>query len=97
MARGSLLDMPIYYFLNPKDPHLLDFAMQSLWNETQHNPLGPRYWNYAPYLLGEGQAMMYSFAPKTTIDTAPGLPFGTPPLNYLRENMNKTLNRKDVL
>ena len=89
--------MPIYYFLNPMDPHLLDFMMQSLWNETQYNPLGQRYWSCVPYLLGEGQAMMYSFVPKTTVDTKiPGLPLGTPPLNYLRENMIKTLDRKDV-
>ena len=32
--------MPVFYFLNPMDPHLLDFFMQSLWNETQYNPLG---------------------------------------------------------
>ena len=35
----SLVDMPLYYFLNPKDTHLLDFFMQSLWNETIFNPL----------------------------------------------------------
>ena len=29
----SLVDMTLYYFLNPKDSHLLDFFMQSLWNE----------------------------------------------------------------
>lgn len=93
----SLVDMPIYYFLNPKDPHILDFFMQSLWNETQYNPLGQRYWSCVPYLLGKGQAMMYSFVPMTEVDTKiPGLPFGRPSFNYLRENMIKTLNRKDV-
>ena len=93
----SLIDMPIYYFLNPKDPHMLDFLMQSLWNETQYNPLGQRYWSCVPYLLGEGQAMMYSFVPRTEVDTKiPGLPFGTPPFNYLRENMVITLERTDV-
>jgi hypothetical protein len=93
----SLVDMPVYYFLNPKDPHILDFFMQSLWNETQYNPLGQRYWSCVPYLLGEGQAMMYSFVPKTKLDTkVPGLPFGSPAFNYLRENMIKTLNKKDV-
>ena len=94
----SLLDMPIYYFLNPKDPHILDFLMQGLWNETQYNPLGQRYWSCVPYLLGEGQAMMYSFVPKTEVETQiPGLPFGTPSFNYLRENMIKTLDKKDVV
>ncbi|MEN8174393.1 MAG: catalase family protein [Pseudomonadota bacterium] len=93
----SLVDMPIYYFLNPRDSHLLDFFMQSLWNETQYNPLGQRYWSCVPYLLGEGQAMMYSFVPRTEVDREiPGLPFGTPPFNYLRENMIKTLSKKDV-
>lgn len=93
----SLLHMPLFYFLNPFDTHLLDAAMQSLWNETQHNPLGARYWSCVPYLLGEGQAMMYSFVPKTQVEThIPGLPFGKVPFNYLRENMIKTLNEKDV-
>lgn len=93
----SLVDMPIYYFLNPKDSHLLDFFMQSLWNETQYNPLGHRYWSCVPYLLGEGQAMIYSFVPKTDVTKKiSGLPFGTPPFNYLRENMVKTLSEKDV-
>ncbi len=93
----SLVDMPIYYFLNPKDPHLLDFLMQGLWNETQYNPLGQRFYSCVPYLLGEGRAMMYSFVPKTEVDTKiPGLPFGRPSFNYLRENMIKTLDKKDV-
>lgn len=93
----SLVDMTIYYFINPKDPHILDLLMQSLWNETQYNPLGQRYWSCVPYLLGEGQAMMYSFVPKTKVDKKiSGLPFGSPSFNYLRENMIKTLAEKDV-
>lgn len=93
----SLRDMPLYYFLNPFDSHLRDFLMQSLWNETQYNPLGHRYWSCVPYLLGEGQAMMYSFAPRSEVDTdIPGVPFGKVPDNYLRDNMVKTLSRKDV-
>ena len=93
----SLIDMPIYYFLNPFDSHIRDFLMQALWNETQFNPLGHRYFSCVPYLLGEGQAMMYSFAPKTKVPThIPGVPFGSPSFNYLRENMIKTLDEKDV-
>ena len=93
----SLVNMPLYYFVNPKDTHLLDFFMQGLWNQTQYNPLGQRYWSCVPYLLGEGQAMVYSFIPKTEVDKEiPGLPFGSVPFNYLRENMIKTLNKKDV-
>lgn len=93
----SLRDMPVYYFLNPFDSHLLDFAMQSLWNETQYNPLGQRYWSCVPYLLGEGQAMMYSYVPRTKVDTSiPGIPFGRVPDNYLRDNMVETLSKHDV-
>ena len=88
----SFRDMPVFYFLNPLDPHLLDFFMQSLWNETQYNPLGARYWSCVPYLLGEGQAMMYSFLPKSKVITEiPGVPFGRVPPNYLHDNMVATL------
>jgi hypothetical protein len=93
----SLLDMPIYYFINPFDSHFLDFFMQSLWNETQYNPLGQRHWSCVPYLLGDGQAMMFSFVPRTKVDTRiPGVPFGRVPFNYLRDNMVSTLQRTDV-
>jgi hypothetical protein len=93
----SLLGMPGYYFINPFDSHWLDFIMQSLWSGTQYNPLGHRYYSCVPYLLGEGQAMQYSFTPRTEVprDIA-GIPFGSPSFNYLRDNMVKTLNRKDV-
>ena len=93
----SLLDMVLYYFINPFDSHFLDMAQQSLWNETQYNPLGQRYWSCTPYLLGEGQAVMYSFVPKTKVyKKIPGLPFGSVPFNYLRDNLIKTLDEKDV-
>jgi deferrochelatase/peroxidase EfeB len=93
----SFRDMPVFYFLNPLDPHLLDFFMQSLWNETQYNPLSARYWSCVPYLLGEGQAMMYSFRPRSEVITdIPGVPFGRVPPNYLRDNMVATLARQDV-
>ena len=93
----SLVDMTLYYFLNPFDSHLLDMFMQSLWNETQTNPLNKRYWSCTPYLLGEGQAVMYSFVPKTkVVSRIPGLPFGKVPFNYLRQNMCKTLSEQDV-
>ena len=93
----SLHDMPLYYFWDPRDSHILDFFMQSLWTETQFNPLGHRFWSCVPYLLGEGQAMIYSYYPKTeVVRDIPGVPFGKVPFNYLRENMVKTLNEKDV-
>lgn len=93
----SFRNLPVFYFLNPLDTHLLDFFMQSLWNETQYNPLGARYYSCVPYLLGEGQAMMYSFAPRSKVVTEiPGVPFGRVPPNYLRDNMVATLARQDV-
>ena len=93
----SFRAMPVFHFLNPFDSHLLDFFMQGLWNETLYNPLGTRYWSCVPYLLGEGQAMMYSFVPKTTVITRiPGVPFGRVPPNYLRDNMAATLEQQDV-
>ncbi len=93
----SFRNMPVFYFLNPMDTHLLDFFMQGLWNETQYNPLGHRYYSCVPYLLGEGQAMMYSFAPRSKVITdIPGVPFGHVPPDYLRDNMVATLAQQDV-
>jgi hypothetical protein len=93
----SFRDLPIVYFVNPLDSHLLDFMMQGLWNETQYNPLATRYWSCVPYLLGEGQAMMYSFVPRSEVITdIPGVPFGRVPPNYLRDNLVATLRRQDA-
>jgi hypothetical protein len=87
---------PLWYFLNPRDTHLLDFFMQALWNKTQRNPLGEHYYSCVPYLLGEGRAMKYAFYPKTKVPRKiPNLPF-RPPDNYLRDNMVKTLLETDV-
>lgn len=93
----STIDEPLWYFLNPRDLHLLDFVMQGLWNETQYNPLGHRYYSCVPYLLGEGQAMLYSYMPLTEVPMdIPGVPFGRVPPNYLRDNMARTLRDMDV-
>jgi hypothetical protein len=49
-----------------------------------------------PYLLGEGQAMQYSFwSRKESRTPVPNLP-ARPPDNYLREAMVATLARQDV-
>ena len=53
-AGVELRDTPIFYFLDPRRPHILDFVMQGLWNETQTSPLEARYWSCVPYLLGDG-------------------------------------------
>lgn len=87
---------PFFYFIDPKDTHLLDMLMQGLWNQTQTNPLGQRYWSCVPYLLGEGQAMLYSVYPLSKVHNhIPRLPF-RPPDNYLRDNMVRTLAEQDV-
>jgi hypothetical protein len=88
--------MPTWYFVNFTEPHLLDMLMQSLWNETQANPLGATYYSCVPYLIGSGQAMQFSFWPKTAVPRKiPRLPL-RPPDNYLRDNMVLTLDDMDV-
>jgi hypothetical protein len=88
--------LPVFHFIDPRNHHLLDMLMQSLWNETQTNPLGATFYSCVPYLLGQGQAMQYSFWPMTTVPRKiPGLPF-SPPDNYLRDNMVRTLEESDV-
>jgi hypothetical protein len=96
LQHWSLREMPVFYFFDPRATHLLDFLMQSLWNETQYNPLGQKYYSCVPYLLGEGRAMQYSFYPKTEVyRKISALPL-RPPDNYLRDNMVRTLAEKDV-
>ena len=56
-GRLVIIDFPQAVDPLPLDTHLLDFFMQALWNETQYNPLGARYWSCVPYLLGEGQVV----------------------------------------
>jgi hypothetical protein len=88
--------LPAFYFIHPRGPHILDMLMQALWNETQTNPLGATYYSCVPYLMGPGQAMQFSFWPKTRVRTKiPRLPF-RPPDNYLRDNMVATLVESDV-
>jgi hypothetical protein len=83
-------NLPLFYFIGP-DGHFLDALMQGLWSRTQTSPLETPYWSCVPYLLGEGQAMQYSFRPTAaTRSRVPGLP-GRPSDNYLREAMARTL------
>lgn len=92
----SLKNAQIFYFLNLHRPHVLDFIMQGLWIKTQSSPLEAPYFSCVPYLLGEGQAMQYSFWPTTTRRTpVPRLPL-RPPDDYLRQAMVKTLTAGDA-
>ena len=68
LQAASLKGTPLFYFINPFDSHLLDGVMQGLWARTQTSPFETAYWGCAPYLLGEGRAMQYSFRP----DCEPG-------------------------
>jgi hypothetical protein len=85
--------LPLFYFIGPGG-HFLDALMQGLWSRTQTSPLETAYWSCVPYLLGDGQAMQYSFRP---VDAGrsriPGLP-GRPADNYLREAMARTLGER---
>lgn len=88
---------PLYYFFNLRRPHVRDFLMQSLWNETQTSPLECQYYSCVPYLLGQGRAMQYSMRPRTHVRSQiPDLP-GRPPDHYLRDNMAATLSRGDAV
>lgn len=88
---------PLYYFFNPRHPHLLDFLMQALWNETQTSPLECQYYSCVPFLLGQGRAMKFSMRPRSRARSPiPNLP-GRPNDHYLRENMAATLQRRDAV
>ncbi len=92
----SLKNAQIFYFLNLHRPHVLDFIMQGLWIKTQSSPLEAPYFSCVPYLLGEGQAMQYSFWPMTSRRTrVPRLPL-RPPDDYLRQAMANTLVAEDA-
>jgi len=97
LQRWSYKNAPIFYFLDFKhETHILDSIMQLLWTKTQSSPLEGDYFSCVPYLLGEGQAMQYSFRPRLTKRTrVPRLP-RRPPDNYLRDAMVATLARQDV-
>ncbi len=92
----SVKNAQIFYFINFHQSHVLDFIMQGLYLKTQSSPLEAPYFSCVPYLLGEGQAMQYSFWPMTTKKTPiPRLPL-RPPDDYLRNAMAGTLAREDA-
>jgi len=88
-----LAGTPIFYFLGPRDSHLLDAVMQGLYSRTQSSPLETRYWSCVAYLLGEGRAMHYSIRPSSDRRTPVPL---RPSDDYLREAMARTLAESDV-
>ncbi|MBV9329245.1 MAG: hypothetical protein JO352_36540 [Chloroflexi bacterium] len=96
LQHWSYKNAAVFYFFNFKESHILDSIMNSLWTRTQSSPLECQYFSTVPYLLGEGQAMQYSFQPRLRSRTSvPNLP-GRPPDNYLRQAMAATLGRQDA-
>lgn len=96
LQQWSYKNAPVFYFVNLREPHILDSIMQLLWTKTQTSPLESEYFSCVPYLLGEGQAMQYSFRTRLTTRTrVPRLPL-RPPDNYLRDAMVATLAERDV-
>jgi hypothetical protein len=92
----SCKNAQIFYFVNFHRSHVLDLIMQGLWIKTQSSPFEAPYFSCVPYLLGEGQAMQYSFWPLRKRRTPiPRLPL-RPPDNYLRNAMVATLAEEDV-
>jgi hypothetical protein len=96
LQHWSLKNAQVFYFLNFRESHILDSIMQLLWTKTQTSPLESEYFSCVPYLLGEGQAMQYSFRTRLKTRTrVPRLPL-RPPDNYLRDAMVATLAKQDV-
>jgi len=96
LQHWSYKNASVFYFVNFRESHILDSIMQLLWTKTQSSPLEDQYFSCVPYLLGEGQAMQYSFRSRLTTRTpVPRLPL-RPPDNYLRDAMVATLAKQDV-
>jgi hypothetical protein len=96
LQQWSYRNAAIFYFYNFHRSHVLDSIMQFLWTKTQTSPLESEYFSCVPYLLGEGQAMKYSFHSRRTARTrVPRLPL-RPPDNYLRDAMVSALATEAV-
>ena len=96
LQEWSLKDASLFHFLNFSRPHVLDLIMQGLFLKTQSSPFEAPYFSCVPYLLGEGQAMQYSFWPVSNRKTPiPRLPL-RPPDDYLRNAMVAALEQGDV-
>ena len=96
LQHWSVKNAPLFYFINFSETHILDGVMNLLWTKTQSSPLESQYFSCVPYLLGDGQAMQYSFWSRLKTRTpVPRLP-RKPPDNYLREAMVATLSGQDV-
>ncbi len=93
LQRRVVQGLPGFYFLDPRDSHVLDAIMQGLYSRAYSSPLEARYWSTVPYLLGEGQAMQFQVHPRSAQRTP--IP-KRPPANYLRQAMRRTLAERPV-
>jgi len=93
LQRRLLRGTPGFYFLDPRDSHLLDAIMQGLYSRANTSPLEVTYWSTVPYLLGEGQAMRFALHPRSSARTR--VPKRPGP-DYLREAMARTLAERQV-
>lgn len=80
---------PIFYFLGPRHPHLLDALMAGAYAKTQSSPLQEPYFSCTPCLLGEGQAIKYWVRPVDPPRLRPPRRFTD---NYLQAAMARTLD-----
>lgn len=93
LQRRLLQGLPAFYFVDPRDSHLLDAIMLGLYARANTSPLEVPYWSCVPYLLGEHQAMRYSIHPRSARRT----PLARRPApNYLRKAMAAALARDAV-
>jgi len=93
LQRRLLQGLPAFYFVDPRDSHLLDAVMQGLYSRMNPSPLEVSYWSCVPYMLGDGQAMRYAIHPRTHERTP--IP-ARPAANYLRHAMARTLAARPV-
>lgn len=92
LQREIGLGTPVWYFLNPRDPHWLDAIMQGLYAKTHANPLELTYHSCVPYRFGSVRAIKYALRPRLLIRSRPEPDSD----DYLREAMVKTLIMGDV-
>jgi hypothetical protein len=99
LQRHLLDGTPLFYFLDPADPHLLEGIMSLAYAKTQASPLQAQYYSCTPYLLGSDQAMQYSLKPASVPAplSARRLPWQRFPADYLRQAMAETLRQGEVV
>lgn len=93
LQREIGLGTPAWYFLNPRDSHLLDLLMQGLYARTHANPLEATYYSCVPYQYGKGRAMKFRVRPRLERPS----PVGRITDNFLREAMVSTLTHGEVV